>query len=118
MLLPDKRHGGQARAGAEHTGRPRRRLPRRSGGAGEGGLGVRLGSARLPSWLPVRRRWAAESPTRRPGRAHRSILAWGLRRHRDSGPEEGRAVTRGAPNSGRLRGSPGPAARLGSDLTH
>lgn len=51
---------------------------------------------------------AAPRGPRRPGRAHRSISAWGLRRRGDSSPEEGRAVTLGVPGAREgPRGQPG-----------
>lgn len=73
LPLPGERHGGPGAQAAER--------PSRSRAAPPGGREPHAASApRAP---------------RRPDRAQRSILAWGLGRRGDSGPEEGRALTWG-----------------------
>ncbi|XP_039724820.1 Wilms tumor protein 1-interacting protein-like [Pteropus medius] len=98
--------GRRARAGADQRRGPlspaegvRRSRPARSRPGRE--RGCRPGFPCAP--LGGRQPDAAPQGPRRPGRAHRSIFAWGLRRGGDSGREEERAVIRGVPGA-----CPGP----------
>lgn len=102
-LLPDKRHGGRAgrrRAGTHGSGAAAVREEsgtRLGGGPREparevpAGRGVRLGglASRAAAPLGAPPPDAAPQGPRRPGRAQRSMFAWGLPRRRDSGRRRG-----------------------------